>query len=128
VVRGRFTKEQIIAFNLFKKFISEAGIASFTTIVRTHFSNFKNQQKCEDDRQVLLNEGNEELSKIIKSCKGIIHVDNPQIPIVEEEDSENEREDKQKEACINEKKREKSRKIVLDHLSENCQEIYKLKG
>ena len=32
VAKGRFSDEQVIAFNTFKDFISETGITKFTTI------------------------------------------------------------------------------------------------
>lgn len=110
VVKGRFSPEHIIVFNSFKDFIAESKITEFTTIIRTNFKDFRSQQKCEEDREALLIQ-NEGLKELIDSCRGgIIYVDNPPIP------------------AINNKKKEKSRKKVLDHLAENCQEIYKLKG
>ncbi|CAG8453461.1 3903_t:CDS:2 [Ambispora gerdemannii] len=121
VFKGRFSPEQIAVFNLLKDFISEIGITKFTTIVRTSFTNFRNHQKCEEDKWALLSKS-KELSEIINSCNGIIYIDNPSMPVVEEEDSDNELEIR-----INEKKRKESRKILLDYLTENCQEIYKLK-
>ncbi|RIA82820.1 hypothetical protein C1645_743491 [Glomus cerebriforme] len=126
VFGGRFSEEQVIAFNMFKKFISESRITEFTTLVRTNFPNFRNQKKCEDDRETLLAQ-NKELREIIESCKGIVYVDNPAIPVIEDEDSEDEIEDKNQEIVRNEKKRKESRKILLNYLVENCQNIYKLK-
>jgi hypothetical protein len=77
--------------------------------VRTDFPNFGNSQKCEEDRQALLNE-NSEIKEIIESCNpncSIIHVDNPTLNIVaaDEKDSEDE-------VKLNEGKRKESR--------ENC--------
>src|SRR5690349_14545317 len=90
VFKEKFTPEQIRTFNLFRELISESGITKFTTLVRTNFINFRNSQKCEEDRQKLLNENND-ISEIIKSCNcnsSIVHVDNPSV----EEDSDNEEE------------------------------------
>src|SRR6185436_13170863 len=70
VCKGKFADEQVKAFNLFEKFISESGITKHTTIVRTHFVNFRNKGKCEEDRKLLLSE-NKEISGIINSCKEI---------------------------------------------------------
>jgi len=126
VMGGRFAPEQIEAFNLFKKFISESKITDYTTIVRTNFKDFKNKEKCEEDQKSLLKQ-NRELIGIIKSCKGgMVYVDNPPMPeIDEEEDSEGEIEKKEREMSRNRKKREDSRKIVLDHLAKNCSDTYK---
>ena len=59
----------------------------------------------------MLNES-KELAEVISSCGGIIYIDNP--PLSSDEKREK----------INQKKREASRKVVMDHLAENCQEIY----
>jgi len=106
---------------MFKEFIDEIGITKFTTIVKTHFADFRSLEKCEEDRNSLINESRE-LSTIINSCNGVIHIDNPPIPLTDEKDSDDEREIK-----INSNKREISRERVLDHLVEKCHQIYKLK-
>ena len=79
-------------------------------LVRTNFPNFREKEECDKDRQELLKQ-NQELSEIINSCNGIIYVDNPSI-------------NNKKRARLNQEKREESRRIVLDHLAENCPEIY----
>jgi len=113
VVKGRFTEKHIEAFKLFENFISDTGIAKFTTIVKTGFSNFRDPESCKRDKEALIKE-NKELGEIIKSCNSIIHVDNPAM-IVDNEEKK-----------INKEKREKSRKLMLNYLSENCQNIYKI--
>jgi len=126
VVKGRFSPEQIVVFKQFEDFISETGIAKFTTIVRTNFPNFRDKKRCKKESESLLNQ-NEELKKIIESCNGILYVDNPPMSTIEEDDSEEEKEEKELENSINQRRRKESRKIVLEHLEKNCQEIYKLK-
>lgn len=121
VFKDRFSPEHVMAFNLFENFISETGITKFTTIVRTNFPKFKKEEECKKDKQALIDQ-TKELDQIINSCNGIIHVDNPAIPMVDAADSDNE-----EEIRIYSKKRRDSRKKVLTHLVENCQEIYKLK-
>ncbi|CAG8626067.1 7916_t:CDS:2, partial [Ambispora leptoticha] len=105
VFKEKFSPNQIMAFNLFKDFISESGITKFTTIIRTNFRDFRGKQKCQEDKDNLLSQSLE-ISEIINSCNDIIHVDNPPIPVINEEDSEGEREDKQVELNKNEKVRE----------------------
>ena len=114
VFGGRFGPEHIEAFNKFKSFISESKITDYTTLVRTSFPNFEEEEKCDKDWQELLKQ-NPELSKIINSCKGgIIYVDNPSTSVSDKELAQ-----------LNQETREESRKIVLDHLVENCPAIYK---
>jgi len=127
VFKDRFSPEHMAVYKAFEKFISKSGIAEFTTLIRTNFRNFRTQQECDDDKSILLNQ-NRELGEIIKTCKGIIHVDNPPIPVIEAKDDDEEKSDKEREMRKSERMRGKSREKVLNHLSENCSEIYKLKG
>jgi AIG1 family len=125
VFGGRFGPEQIAAFNTFKKFISESGITKYTTLVRTNFPSFKDEEACRKDWQSLLSEENKELRETIKSCNGIIYVDNPPIPEIDEDEADDN--DKKREREIKEKK-EESRKIVLNNLTKSCHQVpYKLK-
>jgi len=127
VFRGRFSPEHVVAFNMFKNYINESGITKFTTIIRTNFESFRNSKRCAEDKESLLAQ-NQELRKLIESCNNVIYVDNPSVPVIEDEDSEGERERKRTHKFESEKIREKSRKIVLDYLIENCQGAYKLEG
>ncbi|CAG8616204.1 10336_t:CDS:1 [Cetraspora pellucida] len=122
VFKGRFGPEQVEAFKKFKTFISESGITKFTTLVRTKFEEFRDPKKCEEDRQSLLSEDNKDLREIIDSCNGIIYINNPPIPEIDEDEADS---DDEKEINEITRKKEVSRKIVLDHLAEKCQEPYK---
>ncbi|CAI2180980.1 6689_t:CDS:2 [Funneliformis geosporum] len=108
VFKDRFSQEHITVFNMFKDFIDEIEIAKFTTIVRTRFPKFKKKEACEKDKQTLISQ-TIELSEIINSCNGLIHVDNPS---VDEDDSDDE-------AVIDRKRRGESREMVLKYLTEN---------
>lgn len=122
VFKGRFGPEQVETFKKFKGFIAESGITKYTTLVRTRFEEFRNNQKCEEDRQSLLGEENKELREIIDSCNGIIYVDNPPIPEIDEDEADS---DDEKEINEIKEKKEAARKIVLDHLAAKCREPYK---
>lgn len=124
VFRGRFSQEQIKNFKLFEKLILESGITKFTTLVHSHFEDFRNSQECENDRQALLKES-AVIREIIESCNGIIHVDNPSLPIIKEKDSEGQKNKKEEKRKLNKEKRDYSREKVLNHL-ENCHDVYKL--
>jgi len=116
VFKGRFGPEHVLAFNKFKTFISESKITDYTTLVRTSFPNFEEKEDCDKDREDLLRQ-NKELAEIIGSCKGgIIYVDNPSVSISDEEEKQ-----------LNQEIREASREIVLNHLAENCLEVYKFR-
>lgn len=115
VFKDKFANEQEAAFKMFKDFIAESGITKFTTLVRTNFPNFRTEQKCQEDKESLLTQS-QELTEIMISCHDVIYVDNPSLEV----DSINELE-------LNKRKRARSREIVLNHLSNNCRGIYKLK-
>src|SRR6185369_4119992 len=114
VFKGRFAPEHIKVFNVFKKFISESKVTQFTTLVRTNFPNFREEEDRQEDQRILRNQSPESV-EIVDSCNGTVYVDNPAIPS----------EDRRKKIAL--KKREDTKKIVFEHLAENCQDIYKLK-
>jgi GTP-binding protein EngB required for normal cell division len=126
VFKGRFSPEQVKVFNLFKNFINESGITKFTTLVRTNFENFEDPESIQQDYQNLLQES-PELKEIIESCNNIIYVDNPALPIIKATDSAAVKKDKTEDIEINQEIRTSSREVVLNHLANNCLEIYKLK-
>ena len=106
---GRFKEEEIMAYDLLRSVIFDTNVANYTTIVRTKFPEFESPEKCEEDRQAMLNE-NQKLSEIIKSSKKVIHVDNlPETGSYAE---------------VGKKVREKSRTALLTYLR-TCQEVYK---
>jgi len=113
VTSGRFTEEERSTYNLLRKFIFDEGIVKYTTIVRTNFPNFNNGGKCQEDIQKMIANGGE-LAEVIHSCQErIIHVNNPPLNLEDED-----------EVAFNQKKRERSRTVLLAHLVK-CEDIYK---
>ncbi|CAG8613527.1 1683_t:CDS:1 [Ambispora gerdemannii] len=105
VITGKLTKEEIHAFRLLTKIIfSDTKIVEYITIVRTHFTEFEDEDECEEDRQNLQNE----LGVI-----NIIYVDNPPL--------------KGRLSLFNQSIREESRKRLLAHLV-TCKNNYKPKN
>ncbi|RIA88995.1 hypothetical protein C1645_217430 [Glomus cerebriforme] len=121
VVDERFTTEAIKKLKLFEKALFESGICDYTTIVRTKFSNFKNSKECEKDRNQLFEE-NETIAKIVKSCRGIVYVDNPPINILANDDDDDD--DDKETIRINGIRRKTSRNKLLVHLETVCQGKY----
>ncbi|CAB4431272.1 unnamed protein product [Rhizophagus irregularis] len=121
VIDGRFTGDEISTFNMIRDSIFKSGILDYVTIVRTKFSNFRNKGECETDMKKMREE-NELIAEIINSCNGVIHVDNPSINIIEEEDDD----DYKDRILVSKNARKKSRKKVLDYLDEkNMDEHFK---
>ncbi|CAB4426330.1 unnamed protein product [Rhizophagus irregularis] len=116
VVDGRFKEKEIETFEFFEKTIFESGIIEYTTIVRTKFCNFKNKNKCEEDKKQMCEES-KTIAKIVESCS-IIHVDNPPTNIIVNDDDDRER------IVYNKKLRERSRTLLLSHLGFVCQNKY----
>ncbi|PKK76948.1 kinase-like protein [Rhizophagus irregularis] len=114
VIDGKFTAEEESTFNLLEDSIFGNDIAEYITIVRTKFSNFKNERECKKDKDDLYNE-NETVAKL---CKSIVHIDNPPINIFVHD------EDDRETIIVNERRREKSRTILLDHLNKVISEKY----
>jgi len=66
------------------------------------------------------------LAEVIESCqKKVVHVDNPSIVIdTADDEDEGEREERKELTVLRKETRNKSREILLKHLSKNCQSIY----
>jgi energy-coupling factor transporter ATP-binding protein EcfA2 len=77
----RFTPEEVETFNLLKEFFFNANVDKYTTIVRTKFADFEDEEECKKDVELLLAESNSAITRTINSCNGVIHVDNPSINI-----------------------------------------------
>jgi len=75
VTSGRFTKEEVEAYKLLSSIIFDQNVFNYTTIIRTRFPAFEDENACETDRIKLRNE-NGELNEIFSRAK-IIYVDNP---------------------------------------------------
>ncbi|CAB4431289.1 unnamed protein product [Rhizophagus irregularis] len=120
VIDGRFTEEEISTFNVIRDSIFKSGILDYVTIVRTKFSNFRDTRVCEVDIKKMREESkeNELIAEIVNSCNGFIHVDNPPINIVKEDDDD----DYEDRILANKNIRKKSRKKILDYLEEKYQD------
>ncbi|CAB4494273.1 P-loop containing nucleoside triphosphate hydrolase protein [Rhizophagus irregularis] len=107
VTSGRFTEEELIAFDLLRTVLFDENIVNYTTIVRTKFPGFRKPEKCEEDKKRM---ENDKRTEVVKLCNKFIHVNN----LSEDEDPE-------------QKAREDSR-IILRTLLRTCQDVYKPKN
>ncbi|CAB4493603.1 unnamed protein product [Rhizophagus irregularis] len=120
VINRRFIGDEISTFNMIRDSIFKSGILDYLTIVRTRFSNFRNKGECETDMKKMREE-NELIAEIINSCNGVVHVDNPPINIIEEDDD-----DYKDRILFNKNARKKSRNKLLTYLEEkNMDEQFK---
>lgn len=104
VTNGRFDQFEMSTYNLLRTIIFDDNVTSHTTIVRTKFSEFYDEESCREDIKKMLSEG--ELSNVVNSCQGrIIHVSNPPI---ERKTGE--------ELKMNKEERTDSREKLLEHL------------
>nr|CAG8499603.1 11101_t:CDS:1 [Entrophospora candida] len=109
VTNGRFREKEIDAYYLLQSIIFDDKDAfRYTTIVRTNFPVFEDDAECENDYQDMIKENNK-LSQLVKSCKKVIHVDNPPIT------------GRMKQVA--EETREGSRKKLLNYLK-TCTKVY----
>lgn len=77
ITSGRFTKEEVEAYKLLSSIIFDQQVFNYTTIVRTSFPAFEDENACNRDREKLRNEGGE-LSRIFNQVgTKIIYVNNP---------------------------------------------------
>jgi hypothetical protein len=110
VTQGRFTKEEIEAYDLLSSVIFDRDVLKYTTVVRTNFPNFENAEACADDRARLRMQ-NAELAHIL-GLVNVFYVDNPPL------------EGRQRVIEMNKETREESRKRLLTYLA-TCQGNYR---
>ncbi|CAG8676771.1 20532_t:CDS:2 [Rhizophagus irregularis] len=108
VIDGKFTAEES-TFNLLEDSIFGNDIAEYTTIVRTKFSDFKNEKECKKDKDDLYNK-NETVAKL---CKSIVHIDNPPINIFVHD------EDDRETVIVNKRRREHGKSTLAEVLSDS---------
>jgi predicted GTPase len=110
VNNGRFKKEVIDVYHLLENVLFDQNAGKYTTIVRTQFPRFENQEACEEDKRQLQAE-NDEIARILQRSK-IIYIDNPPL------------EGRPRVIEVNKETREMSRIILLTHLA-SYQDNYK---
>ncbi|RGB27798.1 hypothetical protein C1646_768639 [Rhizophagus diaphanus] len=76
VVDKRFTKNEIDNFNWFSSYLFDDKVFDYTTVVRTHFPNFEDENACKSDIKALIESSkDDDIKKVISEGK-IIYVDN----------------------------------------------------
>ncbi|CAB5368126.1 unnamed protein product [Rhizophagus irregularis] len=95
VTNGRFTEEEIQVYQILETVLFDENVKNYTTIVRTNFEKFENEEECQNNQRLLIEEKSQ-IMTIIKSCNFFIHLDNPSNDI---------------------SKRKKSKIILLTHLN-----------
>ncbi|PKC03633.1 hypothetical protein RhiirA5_450843 [Rhizophagus irregularis] len=96
------------------------NIRNILLVGRTGGGRSTNKGECETDMKKMREE-NELIAEIINSCNGVVHVDNPPINIIEEDDD-----DYKDRILFNKNARKKSRNKLLTYLEEkNMDEQFK---
>nr|CAG8480912.1 8199_t:CDS:1 [Entrophospora candida]CAG8581701.1 1988_t:CDS:1 [Entrophospora candida] len=108
VANGRFTEEEIKAYDLLREVVFDKDVVKYTSIVRTNFPDFNDYDKCMEDIKNMIGE-NDSLSHIVQTCKKVIYVDNPPLTGYYKE--------------VGKASRADSRERILDHLKD-CNDIY----
>jgi len=117
VIDEKFNPHEMANYDLLKNIIFDEQVVDYTTIVRTRFEDFKDQEKCLTDIEAMIKEEGK-LAEIINSCQArVIYVNNPSLNLVpaknESEDRKKIREDKIIQRKLT---RNDSRKILLNSL------------
>lgn len=101
VIKGKITEEELKTYRLLKLVVFDENISNHTTIVRTDFADFEDNDRCEEDRKKM-SEENSQIGELVNLVNGVIHVDNPPL--------------KGRSATTNKEIREESRKKILNYL------------
>ncbi|MCE8162856.1 MAG: protein kinase [Candidatus Moeniiplasma glomeromycotorum] len=121
VTNGRFDQFEMSIYSLLSTIIFDKNVTNYTTIVRTKFPEFEDEEERQKDiEKMMSSEG--ELSNIIKSCQQrVIHIDNPSLDVdAADDESDDEREEREEMINLRNKTRNKSREKLLEHLQKKC--------
>lgn len=114
VTDGKLVEESKSTYELLKKVVFDENVTQYTTVIRTNFSGFKNEKSCRKEENEMIR-NSESLKGLIEECNKIIYVDNPPVDV-----------DDEGEVNLRRKRREDSRKTLLEHLKFICQsDVYK---
>ncbi|CAG8581264.1 7733_t:CDS:2 [Dentiscutata erythropus] len=111
VTGDRFTEEEKDMYYTMKETIFDHKFTHYTTIIRTKFPCFLNEEDCKKEEENL-DKTNPGFSKIIKECKDIVFVDNP--PLI----------GLSKSIEANKEVRKYSRKKIIESFASNCEKYY----
>jgi GTP-binding protein EngB required for normal cell division len=79
VIDKRVTKDEIEDFKWFSTYLFDKKVFDYTTIVRTHFPNFEDDNACNSDIKSLIESSkDEDIKKLLKGGR-IIYVDNDSV-------------------------------------------------
>src|SRR5437016_612633 len=81
VTNCRMVKAAKSTYDLLRKVVFDENIAEYTTIVRTNFAGFRNEERCEEEKRKMI-KSNGELRELIEECNKVIFVDNPSVDII----------------------------------------------
>lgn len=108
VTGDRFTEEEKEMYYTMKEPIFDHKFVHYTTIIRTKFPSFMDEEECKKEEENLA-KTNPEFSKIIKECKDIVFADNPPLKGLP------------KSIEANKEVREYSRKKIIESFIPNCE-------
>jgi ABC-type dipeptide/oligopeptide/nickel transport system ATPase subunit len=127
VTNGSLEEKTKETFDFIKEVFFDDNVIDYITIVRTNFANFGDENKIARDKERLVGKKGV-FRKIVRADK-VIHVNNPSIDlIINEENEESKKEMLEEQREINRIVRKESRKILLDYLEKSCKNIYKPKN
>jgi len=75
ITSGRFTEEEITAYDILRTVLFDHNIVKYTTIIRTKFPQFDDPEECKNDILLMKND-NKKLANILETCNKIIYVNN----------------------------------------------------
>jgi energy-coupling factor transporter ATP-binding protein EcfA2 len=110
VTDGQLAKEAKSTYDLLEQVVFDEKIAKYTTVLRTRFASFRSDEDCEKEKKKMI-ENSEGLKSLVERCNKVVFVDNPPIDI-DDEDL----------AKLYSRRREDSRRKLLEHLSSVCQD------
>jgi Leucine-rich repeat (LRR) protein len=110
ISKGRFDQFEMATYDLLRTIIFDAEVVKYTTLIRTNFAEFEDEEECKKDLVAMKRES--DLAEVVGSCQNrVIHVDNPPIKANLPK----------KLRELNKEQRIESKKKLSEYLNKNCQ-------
>jgi hypothetical protein len=110
ISKGRFDQFEMATYNILREVIFDAEVVKYTTLIRTNFAEFEDEEECKKDLVAMKRES--DLAEVVGSCQNrVIHVDNPPIKANLPK----------KLRELNKEQRIESKKKLSEYLNKNCQ-------
>src|SRR6185437_2425423 len=73
LIKNKLNKKEIESYKLLGEVLFDKDIYSYTTLIKTSFPEFENEEECQETTKILKAE-TQEIKELVENCNGIIYI------------------------------------------------------